>query len=119
MNMTDWNNMLEQTRAAITGYEMALDALFDLPLPQAYVVVCQGLPLLFDVIDGVATNPRPERPQLATRFVLNDAAVVGRQVLNGNGQQGEVMHVRHAIAEALARQRELLGILIENSKSPS
>jgi len=119
MNMTDWNNMLEKTRAAITGYEMTLDALFDAPLAEAYVVVCQGLPLAFDVVEGEATNPRPELPQLATRFTLDDAAEVARQTQNGNGRQGEVMHVRHAIAEALARQRELLAILVENTETQS
>ncbi len=119
MNMSDWNDMLAKTRAAITGYEMTLDTLFDAALPQAYVVVCEGLPLAFDVIEGEPRDPRPVQPQLATRFSLDDAAEVARQVRNGNDKQGEVMHVRHAIAEALARQRELLAILLDNSNPPS
>lgn len=115
MNMTDWNNMLDKTRAAITGYELALDGLVDVSLLQAYVVVCQDLPLTFDVVDGQAFNPRTAPPQLATRLTLDAAAQVARQVRNGNGIQGEVVHVRHAIAAALARQRELLAVLLEHS----
>jgi hypothetical protein len=115
MNMTDWNNMLDKTRAAITGYELALDGLIDASLLQAYVVVCQDLPLAFDLAEGGAFNPRTVPPQLATRFTLDDAARVACQVQNGNGIQGEVVHIRHAIATALAGQRELLAVLLEHS----
>jgi len=115
MNMTDWNNMLEQTRAAITGYEMALEGLADATLLQPYVIRIEGLCLAFDLVEVEPLNPRPASPQLATRFTLDDAARIARQVRNGNDAQGEVVHVRHAIATALANQRELLALLIENS----
>lgn len=116
MNMTDWNNMLEQTRATITGYEMALDSLADATLLQPYVIRCQGIPLAFDLVEVEPLNPRPVPPQLATRFTLQDAARIAPQVKNGNHAQGEVVHVRHAIATALADQRELLALLLEHTE---
>lgn len=116
MNMNDWNDMLEKTRAAITGYELALDSLADATLLQPYVIRCQELPLAFDLVEVEPLNPRPVPPQLATRFTLKDAERIARQVRNGNGAEGEVVHVRHAIAAALANQRELLALLVENSK---
>lgn len=115
MNMNDWTAILAKTLATITGYEMALDALAGALLGQAFVVVCEDLPLAFDTVDGMAKAPRPVAPQLATRFSLDDAAQVACQVRNGNGMQGQVVHVRHAIAAALARQRELLAVLLENT----
>lgn len=115
MNMTDWNNMLEKTRAAVTGYEMALEALAGATLLQPYVICVEGLPLVFDLVEVEPLNPRPAPPQLATRFTLEDAARIARQVRNGNHAQGEVVHVRHAIATALANQRELLALLVEQS----
>jgi len=115
MNMTDWNNMLEKTRAAITGYEKALEGLAGASLMQPYVICIEGVWLVFDLVEVPPLNPRPVPPQLATRFTLDDAAWIARQVRNGNGAQGEVVHVRHAIATALANQRELLALLLENS----
>jgi hypothetical protein len=115
MNMTDWNNMLEKTRAAITGYEKALEGLAGASLMQPYVICIEGVWLVFDFVEVPPLNPRPVPPQLATRFTLDDAAWIARQVRNGNGAQGEVVHVRHAIATALANQRELLALLLENS----
>jgi hypothetical protein len=116
MNMTDWNNMLEQTRAAIAGYEMALDSMGYTPMLKPYVIRCENIPLAFDLVEVEPLNPRPVPPQLATRFTLQDAAWIAPQVKNGNGAQGEVVHVRHAIATALANQRELLALLLENAE---
>lgn len=88
-------------------------------LGEGYVVLCQGLPLAFDIEHGVVTNPRVTAPQKATRFTLDDAARVAVQVKNGNGTHGEVVHVRHAVATALVGQRELLALLEANTKTQS
>lgn len=117
--MNDWNNMLQQTRAAIETYKLVANSLDSVMLGQCYVVRCQALPLAFDVDADLVTNPRPSPPQLATRFSLDDAARVAALVKNGNGEVGEVVHVRHAIVEAMAAQRELLAILEENSNTTS
>lgn len=119
MNMNDWTNMIEQTREAIARYRRAGDALRGVMLGQGYVVVCQGLPLAFDIEDGVVKNPRPSEPQKATRFTLEDAAQVAKEVKNGNGTPGEVMHVRHAIVDAILEQQALLTTLEEHTpKAP-
>lgn len=117
--MTDWNKMIEQTRAAIAEYEQAAESLEGVLLGQGYVVVCQELTLAFDIKDGVVTNPRTTAPQLATRFTLDDAGRVADEVKNGNDQPGEVMHVRHAIAAAIAGQRELLCLLEAHTDATS
>jgi hypothetical protein len=115
MNMTDWKEMIEKTRAAITGYELALEGLADATLLQPYVICCQGLSLAFDLVEVEPLNPRPVPPQLATRFTWGVAERIARQVRNGNQVQGEVVHVRDAIATALESQRELLALLLEQS----
>lgn len=116
MNMNDWSNMIEQTREAIATYQRAGEALRGVMLGQGYVVVCQGLPLAFDIEAGMVKNPRPSEPQKATRFTLDDAARVAKEVKNGNGTQGEVMHVRHAIVDAILEQQSLLSLLESHTK---
>lgn len=119
MNMNDWINMIEETRQAIARYERAGEALRGVVLEQGYVVVCQGLTLAFDIEDGVAMNPRTADPQKATRFTLEDAALVAKLVKNGNGTAGEVVHVRHAIVDAILEQKELLAMLEAHTNKAS
>lgn len=117
--MNDWNKMLQQTKDAITSYELAAESLQGVLLGQGYIVRCQGLPLAFDIKAGVVSNPRTSQPQTATRFTLDDAARVAADVKNGNGTAGEVVHVRHAIVDSLVEQRELLALLEAHSKTTS
>jgi hypothetical protein len=117
--MNDWNNMLQQTKNAITSYELAAESLQGVLLGQGYIVVCQGLPLTFDIKNGQANNPRTSQPHMAVRFSLRDATAIAAEVKNGNGIAGEAVHVGDAIADALVEQRELLALLEANSNTTS
>lgn len=111
--------MLQQTKNAITSYELAAESLRGVLLGQGYIVQCQGIPLAFEIHNGVVSKPTTAQPQMATRFTLDDAAIVAAQVKNGNGTTGEVVHVRHAIASALFEQRELLALLQAHTETTS
>lgn len=113
--MKDWIDMLEQTRATVVGYELLLESLIGVKLEKGFIVLCDGLPLVFEIEDGQAFNPRRAAPQLATRFGLDDAAHVAAGVKNDNAQHGEVAHVRHAVAAALAEARDLLALLEDHT----
>lgn len=115
----DWKAMLQQTQNAITSYELAAESLQGVLLGHPYVVQVEGIPLAFEIENGVVTKPSTSQPQLATRFTLEDAAIVAAQVKNGNGTAGEVVHVRHAIASAIAGQRELLALLEAHTNTTS
>lgn len=105
--------MMQGLRTAITGYELAAEQLDGVILGQGFVVRCQGVYLEFDVDAGVVTNPRPTRPQMATRFTRSDASRIAATVTNGNQVAGEVVHVRDAVAQELRVTRELLEQLQE------
>lgn len=111
MKMNEFTKMIAETREVIAEYERAADGLRNVLLGQGYIVCCQGLPLAFDIERRRVSNPRTCAPHLATRFTLDDAANVARDVKNGNDAPGEVVHVRHAIAHCLVEQRELLAQL--------
>ncbi|MYM70515.1 hypothetical protein GTP45_27435 [Pseudoduganella sp. FT55W] len=117
--MNDWTAVLKETREAIARYQRAGEALRGVVLAQAYVVVVEGLPLAFDIEDGEAINPRTADPHQATRFDLENAAHVARLVKNGNGTPGEVMHVRHAIVDAILEQEALLKTLEDHTPKAS
>jgi hypothetical protein len=106
--------MMQNLRTAITGYEMAAEQLDGVILGQGFVVRCQGVYLAFDIDGaGLVTNPRPSRPQMATRFTRSDASRIAATVRNGADAAGEVVHVRDAVAQELRVTRELLEQLQE------
>lgn len=73
---------------------------------------CEGVFLTFDTdARGQVKNPRPSQPHLAMRFTRADASLVAAAIKNGNGTAGTVLHVRDAIEEALAAQRDLHSLL--------
>lgn len=117
--MNDWNATLQATRNTIASYQLVADSLRGVLLGQGFIVLCQDIPLAFDIEDGCAVRPRSSQPQTATRFTRENAELVAAGVQNGNGMAGEVMHVRDAIEAALAEQRDLLALLEDHTNTAS
>jgi hypothetical protein len=106
--------MMQNLRTAITGYEQAAEQLDGVILGQGFVVRCQGVYLDFDVDGaGLVTNPRMTRPQQAMRFTRSDASRIAASVRNGAEVAGEAVHVRDAVAQELRVTRDLLEQLQE------
>jgi hypothetical protein len=112
MQMKDWTDMLATTRAAIVEYEVVAAELENMELTERYIVQIEGLPLGFDIVDGCAVDPRPVKPQLATRFTCANAGRVAARVRNGNGKVADIMCVRQAVHLATVNQRDLLAVLL-------
>ena len=108
--------MMQNLRTTITGYEQAAAQLEGVILGQGFVVRCQGVYLDFDIdAAGLVTNPRSTRPNMAPRFTRADASRIAATVRNGNEVAGEAVHVRDAIAHELKATRLLLEQLQERA----
>lgn len=112
--------LIADTRAAIAEYEKAAAALAGLELVAGYIVKCQGVYLTFSInSQGQVYQPQMCQPHKARSFTRRDAQRVAHSVWNGNQAAGEVIHVRDAIAEALAGQRSLLTLALNREKATS
>lgn len=101
-------------RARIPELERAGRSLENVLLGQGYIVVCQGVYLTFDVIEGYAINPRHAPASLCLRMTKRDAQAVAERVINGNNVKAEAIHVRDAIAVQLAELRDTLNFIETN-----
>jgi len=82
---------------------------------RGFVVMCEDVPLCFDVAGGRAANPTPAgTPGAATHFSYADAVTVAATVTNGNGIEGIAVHVSVATAAALQSTREVLVLALTN-----
>jgi len=87
--------------------ELALENLEGVLLGHGYIIVCDGLALLFDD----SPNPSPTTPDKASRFEKEQAEELAPKVKNGLGIKGEVVHVKDAIRSAIDRCSKSINLL--------
>lgn len=104
---------IAQFQADRAGLVEALDMLQGVLLGQGHVVRCGGLTLGFDVdpTTKIASNPRTVPLLRAPRYTREDARTLAAATRNGNGEQGEAVHIKDAIAQAIAELDRILAAL--------
>lgn len=90
-----------------------LDRLQGVILGHGFVVRCEGLTLSFtvDPVTKVATAPVTCPLTRAPRYTREDARTLAAAVANGNGTKGEAVHIKDALAQAIAELDSLIASL--------
>lgn len=101
-------SVLEDFRGSLAQLEAARAQLRNVLLEQGFVVVIGDLTVRFTVENGVASDPAPCPPHLATRFSRENAERIAAACGNGLGETGRAVHVREAIERAISTVSGLL-----------
>lgn len=108
----DKQQMIEQLTEDRAELSAARERLSGVLLGNGYVVRCQGLTLTFTVDpQGNASAPKTCPLLRAPRYTKRDAETLAAATKNGNGAQGEAVHIMDALDYSIAEVDRLLGVL--------
>lgn len=104
MNATSKQEILDMFAADRAELVEQLDRLQNVILGNGYVVRCEGLTLGFTVDPAtlVASAPVTVPLRKAPRYTKGDAMTLAAATRNGNGTQAQAVHIKDALAEAIA-----------------
>lgn len=106
--------MVTQLQGRIATLRRQLASLEDLGQDLPFIVVCEQIPLCFDVATNgdVSNVTAAGSPFSATRFSKADAVRVAGVVRNGNNAPAFAVHVRIAQAAAIREAQSALLLMI-------
>lgn len=107
------HELISMAESNIHELEQAIELTKYQVLNESYIVRIGPVFITFDVHpqSKIISNPRPSRPDHCVRMELEDAENVAQLLMNDEGEEGVAVHLKDALAEALAGQRMFLDML--------
>ena len=109
LNINDQINYLNELKSARERLRGVL-------LGEGYIVIIEGVPLKFDIVNKSVSNPQPSSPHAATRFTFTDACRIAREIHNGNDEIGQAMHVNTALDQFIIQHTQLIELMQKHAR---